>query len=285
MVVGIFSGLAAVILKNAIHFLHDFLTEGFDLTDWNYLYLLYPMIGIFITFLFVRYVVKDDISHGVTKILYAISKKDSNLKSHNSFTSVIASTFTIGFGGSVGAEAPIVLTGASIGSSLGRLFHMNYKTITLLIGCGAAGAIAGIFKAPMAGLMFTVEVLMIDLTVVSIVPLVLAAVCAASVAYFCLGEGAEFTFMLEAPFDLDNLPFYVILGIVGGLVSLHMTWSTLYLERRMGKIQNPYVKWLFGGLVLSILIFIFPPLYGEGYYTINAKFSGNSDAILANSNL
>ncbi|WP_044117975.1 chloride channel protein [Alkaliflexus imshenetskii] len=283
MVVGIFSGLAAVILKNAIHFLHDFLTEGFDLTDWNYLYLLYPMIGIFITFLFVRYVVKDDISHGVTKILYAISKKDSNLKSHNSFTSVIASTFTIGFGGSVGAEAPIVLTGASIGSSLGRLFHMNYKTITLLIGCGAAGAIAGIFKAPMAGLMFTVEVLMIDLTVVSIVPLLLAAVCAASVAYFFLGEGAEFTFMLEAPFDLDNLPFYVILGIVGGLVSLHMTWSTLYLERRMGKIQNPYVKWLFGGLVLSILIFIFPPLYGEGYDTITAMLSGNSDAIVANS--
>jgi chloride channel protein, CIC family len=283
MVVGIFSGLAAVILKNSIHYLHELLTEGFDLTDWNYLYLLYPMIGILITILFVRYVVKDDISHGVTKILYAISKKESNLKTHNSFTSVIASTFTIGFGGSVGAEAPIVLTGASIGSSLGRLFHMNYKTITLLIGCGAAGAIAGIFKAPMAGLMFTVEVLMIDLTAVSIVPLLLAAVCAASVAYFFLGEGAEFTFMLEAPFELDNLPFYVLLGVIGGLVSLHMTWSTLYLEKRMAKIINPYVRWLFGGIVLSTLIFIFPPLYGEGYDTITAMLSGNSDAIVQNS--
>ncbi|GAO31561.1 chloride channel protein [Geofilum rubicundum] len=283
MVVGIFSGLAAVILKNAIHFVHSLLTEGFDLTDWNYLYLLYPMIGIFITILFVRYIVKDDISHGVTKILYAISKKDSNIKTHNTFTSVIASTFTIGFGGSVGAEAPIVLTGASIGSSLGRLFHMNYKTITLLIGCGAAGAIAGIFKAPMAGLMFTLEVLMLDLTAVSIIPLLLAAVCAASVAYFFLGEGAEFTFLLESPFVLENLPYYVILGILGGLVSLYMTRGTLFLERLMGKIKNPMLKWLLGGVVLSSLIFLLPPLYGEGYNTITAMLSGNSDAIVENS--
>lgn len=283
LVVGIFSGLAAVILKNSIHFIHQFLIDGFDLTNWNYLYLLYPMAGILITLLFVRFVVKDDIGHGVTKILYAISKKGSNLKSHNSFTSIIASTFTIGFGGSVGAEAPIVLTGASIGSTLGRFFHLNYKTITLLIGCGAAGAIAGIFKAPMAGLMFTLEVLMLDLTLVSIVPLLLAAVSAASVAYFFLGKGAEFTFHLEAPFQLENLPFYVILGIVGGLVSLHMTWSTLYLEKKIALIKNPYVKWAGGGLILSVLIFIFPPLYGEGYDTIIALLSGNHQTVVENS--
>jgi CIC family chloride channel protein len=283
LVVGIFSGLAAVILKNSIHFIHSFLTEGFDLTDWNYLYLLYPMAGILITLLFVRFIVKDDIGHGVTKILYAISKKGSILKSHNSFTSIIGSAFTIGFGGSVGAEAPIVLTGASIGSSLGRLFHLNYKTITLLIGCGSAGAIAGIFKAPMAGLMFTLEVLMLDLTMVSIVPLLLAAVSAASVAFFFLGKGAEFTFHLEAPFQLENLPFYVILGIVGGLVSLHMTWSTLYLEKKIALIKNPYVKWAGGGLILSVLIFIFPPLYGEGYNTIIALLSGNHQAVVENS--
>lgn len=283
LVVGIFSGLAAVILKNSIHVIHSFLTEGFDLTDWNYLYLLYPMAGILITLLFVRYIVKDDIGHGVTKILYAISKKGSILKSHNSYTSIIGSAFTIGFGGSVGAEAPIVLTGASIGSSLGRFFHLNYKTITLLIGCGSAGAIAGIFKAPMAGLMFTLEVLMLDLTMVSIVPLLLAAVSAASVAYFFLGEGSEFTFLLEAPFQLENLPFYVILGIVGGLVSLHMTWSTLYLEKKIALIKNPYVKWAGGGLILSVLIFIFPPLYGEGYNTIIALLSGNSQSIVENS--
>ncbi|ASB49928.1 chloride channel protein [Alkalitalea saponilacus] len=283
MLVGLFSGLAAVILKNAIHFMHDLLTKGFDLTDWNYMYLLYPMIGIFITMIFVRYIVKDDISHGVTRILYAISKKESNLKAHNSFTSIIASTFTIGFGGSVGAEAPIVLTGSSIGSSLGRLFMMNYKTVTLLIGCGAAGAIAGIFKAPIAGLMFTMEVLMLGLTASSVVPLLLSAVVAASVAYFFLGEGAEFTFLLEAPFELNNLPFYILLGVVGGVVSQYMTWGTLKLEKRMGKITNPYYKWLAGGFVLSVLIFLFPPLYGEGYDTITAMLSDDSSAIVENS--
>lgn len=283
VIVGIFSGLAAVILKNSIHFIHQFLTEGFDFTNWNYLYLLYPMAGIFITMLYVRYIVKDDIGHGITKILYAISKKESNLKGHNSFTSIIGSTFTIGFGGSVGAEAPIVLTGASIGSSLGRFFNLNYKTITLLIGCGSAGAIAGIFKAPMAGLMFTLEVLMLDLTTVSIVPLLLAAVTATSVAYFFLGEGAEFTFHLEAPFQLENLPYYVILGIIGGLVSLYMTRTTLYLEEKIGHIKNPYIKWAGGGIILSILIFIFPPLYGEGYNTIIALLSGTQNEVLENS--
>ena len=283
IIVGIFSGLAAVILKNAIHFIHQFLTEGFDLTNWNYLYLLYPMAGIFITLLYVRFIVKDDIGHGVTKILYAISKKSSFLKSHNSFSSIIGCTFTIGFGGSVGAEAPIVLTGASIGSSLGRFFHLNYKTITLLVGCGAAGAIGGIFKAPMAGLMFTLEVLMLDLTLVSIVPLLLAAVSATSIAYFFLGKGAEFTFHLEAPFQLENIPFYVILGVVGGLVSLYVTRGTLFLENKIFLVKSPYMRWLIGGLVLSVLIFIFPPLYGEGYNTIIALLSGNHSAIVENS--
>lgn len=283
MIVGLFSGVAAVVLKNAIHFVHVFLTEGFDFTRWNYLYLLYPMAGIFITLLYVKYIVKDDISHGVTKILYAISKKDSNIKTHNSFSSVIASTFTIGFGGSVGAEAPIVLTGASIGSNLGRFFHMNYKTITLLIGCGAAGAISGIFKAPMAGLMFTLEVLMLDLTAASIIPLLLSAVVAASVAYFFLGEGAEFTFMLETPFELETLPYYVILGILGGFASLYMTRGTFYLEGKLAKIKNPYTKWLICGLGLSVLIFVFPPLYGEGYDTITAMLSGASDYVVKNS--
>ncbi|HHU00194.1 MAG TPA: chloride channel protein [Bacteroidales bacterium] len=283
MIVGLCSGLAAVILKNAIHVIHNLLTEGFDFTSWNYLYLLYPMAGIFITMLFVRYIVKDDISHGVTKILYAISKKDSNIKPHNSFTSVIGSSLTIGFGGSVGAEAPIVLTGASIGSNLGRIFHMNYKTITILIGCGAAGAIAGIFKAPMAGLMFTLEVLMLDLTAASIIPLLLSAVCAASVAYFFLGKAAEFTFILDTPFELGALPYYVVLGVLGGFVSLYVTYGTFYLEKRMGKIKNPFTKWLICGLVLSLLIFLFPPLYGEGYDTITAMLSGSIENILKNS--
>ncbi len=283
IVVGLFSGLVAVVLKNAIHYIHIFVTEDFNITNWNYMFLLYPMAGIFITLIFVRYVVKEDIGHGITKILYAISKRDSHIKSHNSFTSVIGSAFTIGFGGSVGAEAPIALTGAAIGSTLGRWFHLNYKNITLLIGCGAAGAIAGIFKAPMAGMMFTLEVLMLDLTMASIVPLLLSAVTAASIAYFFLGEGAEFNFILEAPFELGNLPFYIILGIVGGLISLYVTWGTLYLETKMDAFKNIYVKWLVGGLTLSVLIFLLPPLYGEGYDTITSLLSGDSDGLFESS--
>ena len=283
VVVGIFSGLAAVILKNTIHYIHLLLTGNFELSGWNYLYLIYPMVGTLITLIFVRYFIKDNIGHGVEKILHSISKNESFLKPHNTYSSIVGSSFTIGFGGSVGAEAPIVLTGASIGSVIGHFFQLNYKTVTLLIGCGAAGAIAGIFKAPMAGLMFTLEVLMLDLTIGSIVPLLLSAVSGASVAFFFLGKGAEFNFLLEAPFQLGYLHYYILLGVIGGFVSLYMTKGTLFLEKEMRRITNPYVKWIFGGLVLSLLIFLFPPLYGEGYNTISALLEGNSSSIFEHS--
>ncbi len=281
-VIGIATGLAAVILKNTIHFTHQLLTEGFALEHQNWLYLAYPLAGIFLTVLFTRYIVKDSISHGVTKILYAFSRKGGYLKPHNSYTSVIGSTFTIGFGGSVGAEAPIVLTGASIGSSLGRMFHLNQKTITLLVGAGAAGAVAGIFKAPIAGLVFTLEVLMLDLTMASIIPLLISAVTATTIAYFFLGKAAEFAFHLDNAFLLNNLPWYLILGVLGGLISLYMTWGSMFTEEKISKIKNPYIKLLTGGLILSLLIFLFPPLYGEGYTTISALLSGNTDVIVEN---
>jgi CIC family chloride channel protein len=281
--VGLFSGLAAVILKNTIHFTHQLLTEGFHNDGMNWLYLAYPMLGILMTFLFVRYVIKDDIGHGITKILHSFSRSGGNLKSHNAYSSIIASTFTIGFGGSVGAEAPIVLSGASIGSWLGRLFHLNYKTITLLIACGSAGAIAGIFKAPIAGLVFTLEVLMLDLTMASIVPLLISSVTATSVAYFFLGKASEFTFHLESPFLLNNLPYYALLGIVGGFVSLYLTYANMYVEGKIAKLNNPWFKWVAGGILLSLLIFLFPPLYGEGYGTITALLSGNTDLVVQGS--
>ncbi len=281
-VVGLFSGLAAVILKNTIHFTHTLLTEGFTLEHQNWLYLAYPLIGIFLTVLFVKFVVKEDIGHGITKILHAFSRKGGNLRGHNSYSSIIGSTFTIGFGGSVGAEAPIVLTGASIGSTLGQMFHLNYKTITLLVSCGAAGAIAGIFKAPIAGLVFTLEVLMLDLTMASIVPLLISAVTATTIAYFFLGKGAEFAFHLGDEFLLNNLPWYAVLGILGGLLSVYMTWGSMFTEEKIAKIKNPYLKLITGGLLLSLLIFIFPPLYGEGYTTISALLSGNTDVIVEN---
>jgi CIC family chloride channel protein len=281
-IIGLGSGMAAVILKNTIHFTHRLLTEGFVLEHQNWLYLAYPITGIFLTVIFTRYVVKDSISHGVTKILHAFSRKGGFLKPHNTYTSVIGSTFTIGFGGSVGAEAPIVLTGASIGSSLGRMFHLNQKTITLLVGSGAAGAIAGIFKAPIAGLVFTLEVLMLDLTMASVIPLLISSVTATTIAYFFLGKGAEFAFHLQDQFLLNNLPWYIVLGILGGLISLYMTWGTMYVEGQIAKIKSPYVRLLSGGLILSLLIFLFPPLYGEGYTTISALLSGNTDTIVQN---
>nr|WP_319399682.1 chloride channel protein [uncultured Carboxylicivirga sp.] len=280
LLVGIFSGLAAVILKNAIHLIQTLLTNNFKVEHMNYLYLAYPIIGIFITLVLVKYVVKDNLGHGITKILYAISKRGGHIKSHNNYSSIFTSSFTIGFGGSVGAEAPIVLTGASIGSTLGHLFRMNTKTIILLVGCGSAGAIAGIFKAPIAGLVFTLEVLMLDLTMASIVPLLISAVTSATVAFFFLGKDVEFSFNLEAPFLLNNIPYYALLGIVGGFVSLYFTRGVMWVEKHLGVVKNPFVKWIIGGAVLSSLIFLFPPLYGEGYHTITELLNGNSAEVL-----
>ena len=281
---GIGTGLAAVIRKNAIHLVQTFVASFLhdDFTQ-NYLYLLFPMMGILITILFVKYIVRDNLGHGVTKILYSISQSSGYLKVHNTFTSIIASSFTIGFGGSVGAEGPIVLTGSSIGSNIGRLFQVNYRTVKLLIGCGAAGAIAGIFKAPIAGLAFTLEVLMLDLTMASIVPLLIAAVTSASVAYFFLGKEVEFSFIQNFPFNMHNIPYYIFLGLVCGLVSLYFTRMLFYVEGRFVGVKNTWVKWIIGGIILSVLIFLFPSLYGEGYHTIIGLLEGSTSVIVENS--
>lgn len=283
LITGLLSGLAAVLLKNLIHITHHLLTKGFNTDEQNYLYLAYPVIGIFISLLFARLIIKDSLGHGITKILYSLSRKGGRLPRHNNFSSIIASTFTIGFGGSVGAEAPIVLTGGSIGSSLGRLFHQNYKVVSLLMGCGAAGAIAGIFKAPIAGLVFTLEVLMLGLSMSSLIPLLISAFSAAAVAFFFLGEKADFSWHLEKVFELNNIPYYIGLGILGGFISLYFTRSLIKSEHLLRKIYNPYLRLLLGGAVLSILIFAFPQLYGEGYDTIIALLNGNKDIIFDNS--
>lgn len=281
--IGLISGLAAVVLKNTIHYTHEFLTRGFDIESESYWYLAYPVVGIFLTILFIRYFVKDNIRHGVARILYAISKKNSIIKPHNNYSSIIASTLTIGFGGSVGAEAPIVLTGASIGSSIGRLLKLNYKSTTLLVGCGAAGAIAGIFKAPIAGLIFTLEVLMLDLTIASIVPLLISAVTGATVAYFLMGKEVLFSFDLAESFMLNNIPFFILLGVICGLISLYFTKAAMFIEARFEKISSPVWKLIVGGGVLSLLIFIFPTLYGEGYVTITSLLHGDVSYVVENS--
>jgi CIC family chloride channel protein len=281
--VGLVSGLAALVLKNTIHFTHHFLTHRLHVDSVNLFYLAYPAVGILLTVLFVKIFVKDNIGHGVSRILYAISKKNSLIKSHNNFSSVIASTLTIGFGGSVGAEAPVVLTGASIGSNLGRMFHMNQKTITLMLGCGAAGAIGGIFKAPMAGMVFTLEVLMLDLTMASLIPLLISSITAASIAYFFMGKGVLLSYEVTEPFIINNFPYYILLGVFAGLVSLYFTRFSMYLESIFEKITNSYRKMLIGGLILGVLIFLFPPLYGEGYTTIQALLDGNHSELVNNS--
>ena len=272
--VGILTAFAGLFLKWLIAQIQYVLTYRFDVTDSNPLYLVYPVIGIFLTGLFVRYVVKDDISHGVTKILFAIARKQSKIKAHNTWSSVIASAITIGFGGSVGAEAPIVLTGSAIGSNLGRLFRMNSKTLMLLVGCGAAGAVAGIFKAPIAGLVFTLEVLMIDLTMGALLPLLISCVTAAGVTFAISGTNTIFEFHLQDAFAVEKIPAYILLGIFCGLVSLYFTRTMNSLEDIYRKYSNPYVKLLIGGATLSILIYLFPSLYGEGYELIELLLNG-----------
>ena len=287
LLVGVFTALAAYVLKFLVEYIKEFLTDRFDPMGANWLYLVYPVVGIFITGLFIRKVVRDDISHGVTKILYAISRKQSHIKRHNMWSSVCASAITIGFGGSVGAEAPIVLTGSAIGSNLGSLFRLDHKTLMLLVGCGAAGAVSGIFKAPIAGLVFTLEVLMIDLTMASLLPLLITSVTAASVSYLLTGTEAMFQFHLDYPFSLERIPYAIGLGIFCGLVAWYFTRAMNWIENIFRRYPNPYVKFVIGGAMLSVLIFLFPPLYGEGYDTIELLLNGTSnvewDTVMNNS--
>lgn len=264
-VVGLASAIAAVAMKNAIHYTHLLFTQGVMRGAGGVLSIAYPLFGIFLTVLILKYLVRDNISHGVSRVLYAISRRKSYIRNHNSWSSILASSMTIGFGGSVGAEAPIVLTGASIGSNIGRYFNLNYKYVTLLLGCGAAGAISGIFKAPIGGILFTLEVLMLDLTMSSIVPLLISSVTAATVAYFFMGDNVLLSFQVKESFLLSELPWYLILGLFCGFAGLYFTKVTIAIEKLYRKINNAWVRMLTGGIILGALIFFMPALYGEGY--------------------
>ena len=278
-VVGLFCAIAAFSLHGIINQIGTLLTRGFNASTSNWLYLVYPTVGILLTMLFVRYVVKDNISHGITRILYAISSKQSRLKAHNTWSSVIASAITIGFGGSVGAEAPIVLTGSAIGSNLGKLFRLDAKTMMLLVGCGAAGAIAGIFKAPIAGLVFTVEVLLIDMTMTSLLPILISCVTATCFTYLFSGDAALFTFELDNEWTLRRAPACVLLGVFCGLVSLYFVRTMNFCENLFARLsRHSYARLLVGGAMLSLLIFLFPVLFGEGYNSINLLLNGRGEA-------
>lgn len=285
LVVGICSGLAAVVLETLVKSIHKGLTVWFSGGLDNYLFLLYPGIGMLLSLLILKFVVKDNIGHGVTKVLVAVSKNESRIRPHNMWSSIVTSSLTIGFGGSVGAEAPIVYTGAAIGSNFARYMGMSYRNMTILLGCGAAAAVAGIFKAPLAGVLFTLEILLFNISMTSMMPLLLSTVSATLVSYIFLGDSLPFECTLT-PFDRSNVPFYVLLGFFCGLCSLYFLRTTLWLEDKLGKARSPYRKWAFCAAGLGLLIFLFPPLYGEGYDALGPLLNGqeisyDGDTVLA----
>lgn len=280
LLVGIFGGFAALVLKGLIHFISTLLTGQMEIYNGNVWLFILPLAGVTLCFLYVRYFVRENISHGVTRVLYAISQKKSRLKRKNMYTSVVASSITIGFGGSVGAEGPIVYTGAAIGSNLGSLFRLSPQVLMILVGCGAAAGIAGIFKAPIAGMLFTLEVLMIDLTTVTVMPLLIASISAATVAYVFTGYNFEFFFMQSEPFHTAHIPFVIILGLFCAGVSLYFTKVMTFMEGSFKRVNNPWLKLALGGLLLSGLVFLFPPLYGEGYDGIIELLGGDPSKIV-----
>ena len=274
LLVGLGSGFAAVLLDFVIRLIRELLTSGFSAVSSNWLYFVYPGAGMLISYLLVRYVVKDNIGHGVTKVLLAVSRNESRIKPHNTWSSMLTSSITIGFGGSVGAEAPIVYTGAAIGSNIGRAFNLSYRSVTTLLGCGAAGAVAGIFKAPLAGVLFTLEILLFNVSLSSMFPLLLSTVTATVVSYIFRGQAPVFQATLTQ-FSMANLPFYLVLGVASGFASLYFMRTTLRLEDAFAKMKKPYVRWLFCAIGLGVLIFFFPQLYGEGYDVVRSLLAGN----------
>ena len=277
LIVGVLTALAALLLKYLISLIHSFVSSGLVLSKENYSLLIYPVVGILLSGLFIRYIVRDDIGHGVTKILYALSKKNGRIKPHNMYSSVIASAITIGMGGSVGAESPIVLTGSAIGSNIGRMFKMEHRTLMLLVGCGSAGAIAGIFKAPIAGLVFVLEVLMFDLSMGSLLPLLVSSVTAATISYVFTGTDSMFHFESAHGFNLSSIPYALLLGAACGMVSLYFSQTMHWFETWFKRFKSPWTRFVIGAVVLSVLIFLLPSLFGEGYDTISLLLNVNEN--------
>ncbi len=282
-VIGVLAGLAAVVIKNSVRFIHDFLNSNVATEYENYRYIFFPAIGILITLLFIKFIIRQHVGHGVPSVLFAISKSNGVIKRHNIFSSIITSTFTVGFGGSVGLEGPTLATGAAIGSNLGRLLHLNYKQIILLLGVASAAAMAAIFKSPVAAIVFAIEVIMIDLTMASVVPLLIASSTAVLTSYLFLGQTVLYPSDITQGFELKDIPFYILLGIMAGLVSVYFTKIYIYIESKFSKIKKWYSKFAIGATILGMLIFFFPALFGEGYGAINSALNGDVSPLYNNS--
>ncbi len=284
LLVGLATGLASVVLKNTVHYTYELISgfSWFSADRGNMLFLMYPAIGISLTVLIVKYFIKDDLSHGVSKVMYAVSRKGGRLKPHHCWSSMLTSSITVAFGGSVGLEAPIVLTGSAIASNIARFFRLNTKWVIILLGCGAAGAIAGAFKAPIAGILFVFEVLMIDLSMNVAVPLLISAVTSSIISYFFFGQGVQFYYKVDAPFELNKILAFVLLGVVAAFVSLYF----LKINKWVSKTFRPWSrtnKVIVGGIALGVLVYLFPPLFGEGYSALTDLLNNNPDSMLRNS--
>lgn len=283
ILIGVTSGIAAVIIKHSVHFISSLLQNNSSVEYQNILYVVYPTIGILVAILFIKFVIRRPVRHGIPNVLYGISKTNAQISRHNMFSSVVTSAFTVGFGGSVGLEGPTVATGAALGSNIGRLFHLNYKHVTLLLGCACAGAMAAIFKAPIAAIVFALEVIMLDLTMWSLVPLLLASTSAVITSYFFLGMDVLYPFRVVNGFNMSDLPYYIVLGIFTGLIATYFTKCYMYIHGIFEKIDSSYKKLIFGGLSLGLIIFFFPALFGEGYDAINSSLSGDYSYLFNNS--
>ena len=283
--VGLFAGIGAYIFNMLLHTITHYLTSWTPADQAQWLYLIYPAIGIILATLFVKYIVKDGISEGVTRVLYAMSKRDSRIAAHNCWSSVVGGATTIGFGGSVGPEAPIVLTGAAIGSNVGKFTRLNYKNITLLLCCGAGAAVAAIFNAPITGVVFVIEILMLDITSKSIIPLLLASVTATIMSLSLNGFSPIIAVTLTDAdmFEVAQIPLFLLLGCFCGVMAYYFTSVNSKVAGFYHSINKQWRKWLYAGVSLGVLMFVFPPLYGEGHSSFGALMSGNTDELFDNS--
>lgn len=274
-IIGVIVGLAAVVIKNLVHFIQELVRMGFKLENYNIFLLILPIIGVLATVIFTRYILKRNVGHGIPSVLYAISKTNGRIKPHNTFSSIVSSALTVGFGGSVGLEGPTVATGAALGSNLGRILKLSYKQILTMLGCASAGAMAAIFKAPIAGTIFALEVIMLNLTMSSLVPLLISSVTAALTSYLFLGQNVLYNFTLSEGFVIGDAPFYLLLGIFTGLASVYFTRMYIFISKKFEVITKWGNRLVVGGLLLGLMIFLVPALYGEGYSGINNALNGN----------
>jgi len=283
VIIGVLAGLGAVVIKNGVHLIKELLTTNIVANYQNYLFFILPSVGILLAVIYIRFIVRSHVGHGIPSVLFAISRTHGVIKRHNIFSSIITSVFTVGFGGSVGLEGPTVATGAAIGSNLGQAFRLNYKQITLMLGLASAAAMSAIFKSPIAAVVFAIEVIMIDLTMASLIPLLIASVTGVLTSYFFLGQAVMYPFDIRIGFELRDIPYFMLLGLLAGLVSVYFTKMYIFIESGFKKIKIWYFKWITGGVILGILIFFFPSLYGEGYEAVNACLQGDYSSLFNNS--